>query len=100
MPAALRAGINRLMNPTIYTRGLAGACWALLFCFRRFFVQPWVAWTMLNLALLLMGMSMTDPNFAAIVTKPDNVPIVGADFPARASSPGSAPIRPCRTTTG
>ena len=35
---------------------------------------------MLNLALLLMGMSMTDPNFAAIVTKPDNVPIVGLIF--------------------
>ena len=27
-----------------------------------------------------MGLSMTDPNFAAIVTKPDNVPIVGADL--------------------
>ena len=35
---------------------------------------------MLNLALLCMGMSMTDPNFAAIVTKPDNVPIVGLVF--------------------
>ncbi len=27
-----------------------------------------------------MGLSMTDPNFAAIVTKPDNVPIVGLVF--------------------
>ena len=35
---------------------------------------------MLNLSLLLMGLSMTDPNFAAIVTKPDNVPIVGLVF--------------------
>jgi hypothetical protein len=79
VPAVLRAAINRAMNPTIYTLGslvLVG----FLFWFRRFFVQPSVAWTLLNLALLLMGMSMTDPNFAAIVTKPDNVPIVGLIF--------------------
>ena len=79
LPAALRAGINRLMNPTIYTLGslviLGG-----LFLARRFFVKPVVAWTMLNLATLLMGMSLTDQNFAAIVTKADNVPIVGLVF--------------------
>ena len=39
-----------------------------------------VAWSGLNLALVLMGLSMVDPNFAAIVTKPDNVPIVGLVF--------------------
>ena len=27
-----------------------------------------------------MGLSMADPNFAAIVTKPDNVPIVALVF--------------------
>jgi quinol-cytochrome oxidoreductase complex cytochrome b subunit len=35
---------------------------------------------MLNVALVFMGVAMTDPNFAAIVTKPDNVPIVGLVF--------------------
>ena len=50
------------------------------FLFRRFFVQPLVAWTLLNIALLVMGLAMTDPNFAAIVTKPDNVPIVSLVF--------------------
>ena len=50
---------------------------ALLFIFRRFFVQPMVAWALLNAVLVIMGLSMADPNFAAIVTKPDNVPIVG-----------------------
>jgi hypothetical protein len=49
----------------------------VMFVFRRFFTQPIVAWLMLIGSLLLMGMSMTDPEFAAIVTKPDNVPIVG-----------------------
>jgi hypothetical protein len=49
----------------------------VFFWFRRFFVQPTVAWAGLNVALLVMGLSMADPNFAEIVTKPDNVPIVG-----------------------
>jgi hypothetical protein len=39
-----------------------------------------VAWIGLNLALLLMGLSMVNQNFALIVTKPDNVPIVGLVF--------------------
>ena len=79
LPPAIRSGINWLMDPTIYTVGtfaLLGVCFLL----RRFLVIPWVAWSGLNLAMLLMGMSMTDPNFAAIVTKADNVPIVGLIF--------------------
>jgi hypothetical protein len=79
LPAAVRSGINWLMNPTVYTVGSL-VLLGFLFVFRRFFVQPWVAWTGLNLSMLLMGLSMTDPNFAAIVTKADNVPIVGLIF--------------------
>jgi hypothetical protein len=79
VPAALRALINRYTNPTIYTVGTF-VLLGFLFWFRKFFVQPAVAWTLLNLAMLLMGMSLTDQNFAAIVTKPDNVPIVGLIF--------------------
>ncbi|HEV2969677.1 MAG TPA: hypothetical protein VGY55_06780 [Pirellulales bacterium] len=51
-----------------------------MFLGRRFFVRPMVAWTMLNLALLVMGLSAVDPNFQKIVTKPDNVPIVALVF--------------------
>jgi hypothetical protein len=79
LPQAVRSGINWLMNPTVYTVGSL-VLLGFLFVFRRFFVKPWVAWTGLNLSMLLMGMSMTDPNFAAIVTKADNVPIVGLIF--------------------
>ena len=43
-------------------------------------MKPTVAWVGLNLMLLFMGLAMTDPNFAAIVAKPDNVPIVGLVF--------------------
>jgi len=51
-----------------------------LFLFRRFFVRPMVAWSILNIALVLMGLSAVDPNFQKIVTKPDNVPIVALVF--------------------
>jgi hypothetical protein len=79
VPAAVRALTTRYMSPTVY---IIGTFILLLFLFllRRFFVRPAVAWTMLNLALLLMGMSIPDANFAQIVTKPDNVPIVGLIF--------------------
>ena len=39
-----------------------------------------VAWTVFNAALLLMGLAMADENFASIVMKADNVPIVGLVF--------------------
>jgi Cytochrome b(C-terminal)/b6/petD len=57
-----------------------------MFLARRFFVRPMVAWSMLNLALLAMGLSVTvasetgEMNFMKIVTKPDNVPIVALVF--------------------
>jgi hypothetical protein len=79
LPGSVRSGINWMMNPTAYTLGslvLVGAA----FLARRILVKPWVAWSLLNLSMLLMGMSMTDQNFANIVTKPDNVPIVGLIF--------------------
>ena len=79
LPEPIRAGINRLMNPTIYTLGSLVLV-SVAFLLRRILVKPWVAWLLLNLAMLLMGMSLTDQNFAAIVTKADNVPIVGLVF--------------------
>ena len=79
MPDGFKDFFDRLMNPVVYS---TGSLFALAFMFwqRRFFTRPWVAWTGLNLALLFMGLSMTDQDFAKIVTKPDNVPIVGLIF--------------------
>ncbi len=79
VPVAVRSFVNWMMSPTIY---IVGTFVVLLFfyIFRRFFAQPAVAWGMLNLSLLLMGMSIPDQNFASIVTKPDNVPIVAMIF--------------------
>jgi hypothetical protein len=79
LPKVLRSGVNKAMNPTIYSVGSL-VFLLILFFLRKYIVQPPVAWGLLNLAALLMGMSLTDQNFAAIVTKPDNVPIVGLVF--------------------
>jgi hypothetical protein len=79
LPAFLREGFDAIMGPVVYSVGslllLVG-----MYVGRNFFVKPWVAWTGLNLSLLVMGFSMTDMDFASIVTKPDNVPIVGLVF--------------------
>jgi hypothetical protein len=79
LPLALRNAINEATGPVIYSVGTT-LILVLAYLFRRFLVQPMVGWVMLNLALVLMGLSMVDPNFASIVTKPDNVPIVGLVF--------------------
>ena len=79
LPQAIRDVVNTLSGPVLYSLGTV-VLFTVLFVFRKFFVQPMVAWTILNAALVLMGLSMADQNFAAIVMKPDNVPIVGLVF--------------------
>jgi len=76
---AVRAFVDAVSGPEFITIGALVAL-TVLFMARRFFVKPVVAWSLFNLSLLVMGVSMTDPNFAAIVSKPDNVPIVGLVF--------------------
>ena len=79
LPQWSRALVNKLSGPVLYTLGTT-ALFTALFVFRRFFVKPMVAWGIFNAALVLMGLSMADENFASIVMKPDNVPIVGLVF--------------------
>ena len=79
IPQVFRDLFDWAMAPATYTLGSLVVL-GVLYKFREFFVQPVVAWVGLNLALLFMGLSMTDVDFAAIVTKPDNVPIVGLIF--------------------
>ena len=79
IPQVFRDLFDSAMQPATYTLGSLVVL-GVLYKFREFFVQPVVAWVGLNLALLFMGLSMTDVDFAAIVTKPDNVPIVGLIF--------------------
>lgn len=79
MPEAFRIYVNEHTGPVIYSLGTT-ATLTVLFLFRAWFVKPVVAWTIWNLMLLFLGLSMPDPNFFAIVAKPDNVPIVALVF--------------------
>lgn len=71
--------VNWLSNPISYSLGTT-LILVVLYVWRRFFVKPPVAWAVLNLSLVLMGLSITNPEFQKIVGKPDNVPIVAMVF--------------------
>jgi hypothetical protein len=79
MPEAFRNMVNQSTGPVIYTLGTT-AVLVILYVFRDWFVKPTVAWTVWNLMLLFLGLSMPDEDFYAIVAKPDNVPIVALVF--------------------
>ena len=76
IPQWWRDRMDAMMGPVNYTVGILAVLW-LMFVLRRLLVRPVLAWAMLNITLFSMGLAMTDIDFAAIVTKPDNVPIVG-----------------------
>ncbi len=78
-PEGFRNAVDEATGPVIYSVGTT-ALLVAAYLARRFLVRPMVGWSMLNLSLLIMGLSMANSNFAAIVTKPDNVPIVGLVF--------------------
>jgi hypothetical protein len=75
LPAGFKDAVNGAMNAVTYFV-LSVVAFILFLRFRRFLTEPPVAWAILNIGLLFGGWAMTDPNFQAIITKPDNVPIV------------------------
>src|SRR5215212_8645271 len=79
MPLAFREFVNANTGPVVYSVGTT-AVLIVLFVFRSWFARPAIAWTIWNLMLLFLGLSMPDENFFAIVAKPDNVPIVALVF--------------------
>ncbi|MFV2066527.1 MAG: hypothetical protein ACC645_06065 [Pirellulales bacterium] len=79
IPESIQSFVNDHTGPVVYSVGTT-LLLVVLFLGRKFFVQPPVAWAMLNLALLTLGLSMTNKDFFAIVAKPDNVPIVALVF--------------------
>jgi hypothetical protein len=76
MPQIFRNAIDAVAGPTTFFVGATLAFIAAI-RFRRFVSNGLVAWTVVNLFLLYFGLSMTDFDFREIVTKPDNIPIVG-----------------------
>lgn len=75
LPDSFRRLVNEVAGPVTYLTS-AVVLFGLFYYFRRFFTRPAVAWGILNLLLLFMGLSMTDWDFRQIVGKPDNIPIV------------------------
>jgi hypothetical protein len=70
----LMGALNGQAGPILYTVVSVVGFFLFLY-FRKFFVEPIVAWTLMNLGLIAAGWSMTDDNFRLIVAKEDNVPI-------------------------
>jgi hypothetical protein len=79
LPQAVRAALDHMVTPMSLWLGSFGLL-AAFFWGRRCLAAPAVAWTALNAALLLLGMSLADRPFAAVAMAPDNVPIVGMIF--------------------
>jgi hypothetical protein len=75
IPGSLEHFVDYVMNPVSYFV-LAVVALVVMLWQRRFFTDPVVAWTILQVTLLFSGWAMTNDNFKDIITKPDNVPIV------------------------
>lgn len=72
---SVKGFVDWIMGPIIYSV-VSVIAFAAFLIWRRFFVQPVVAWSILMVSLLFFGWAMTDANFRSIVGKADNVPIV------------------------
>ncbi|MFI5460392.1 MAG: hypothetical protein ACHRXM_33665 [Isosphaerales bacterium] len=76
LPLFVRDAVDLVAGPTTFFVG-ATLAFIVVLKWRRFFSNGLVGWSIVNLFLLYFGLSMTDYDFRDIVTKPDNVPIVG-----------------------
>ncbi len=75
MPQSYKEAIDAALGPVSYTVGALAAL-VVFYLGRSFFVKTPVAWVGLNASLLFMGLSLTDPQFAATTTNPDNLAVV------------------------
>ena len=76
LPPFVRDAIDAVSGPTTFFIG-ATLAFIAMFVFRKTVANGILGWSIVNVALLFLGLSMTDYDFRQIVTKPDNVPIVG-----------------------
>ncbi|MFN5075274.1 MAG: hypothetical protein ACK5MO_06745 [Planctomyces sp.] len=80
MPSWFRDPFDRYFsNPVLFFVLSILGYWAMI-ALREWWTKPRVAWGLLNISLLFMGLSLTDFDFRQIVGKPDNVPIVAMLF--------------------
>jgi hypothetical protein len=76
LPLFARDAVDYVSGPTTFFLGATAAFWAMI-QYRKTFANGVVAWWLVNFFFLFFGLSVTDKDFRAIVTTPDNVPIVG-----------------------
>jgi hypothetical protein len=76
LPQFVRDGLDAVAGPTTFFVGATLGFIALM-RWRKYIANGLVGWSIVNVSLLYFGLSMTDYDFRDIVTKPDNVPIVG-----------------------
>src|SRR5687767_7629637 len=75
---ALKGGINALTDPRIF---ISVATLVFFLALRsKALWKPKAAWIIAAAATVFLAVSMLDPNFALIVKKADNVPIVAMLF--------------------
>ncbi len=80
LPESFKQAVDEwLCNPVAYF-----VCWVcglfVLLRWRSFFVRPNVAWSLFNFLLIFFLLSLTDWDFRQLVSKPDNIAIVGMFF--------------------
>ena len=74
MPEFIRDFIDGLLRAeTFFFLSIVG--FTSMIVLRRFWTQGWFAGSLLVLVIVFFCLSLADPDFVAIVTKPDNVPI-------------------------
>jgi hypothetical protein len=80
LPDWIKPYVDALVADPTYYFAISVGLFALMIYLRKWLVRPTVGWTLLNLAILFVALSMTDWDFRQIVGKPDNVPIVSMLF--------------------
>jgi hypothetical protein len=74
MPDFIKDFIDGLLGPTTFFLISVVGFWAMV-QFRGLWTRPWFAGGLLVFVVAFFTLSLSDPDFVAIVAKPDNIPI-------------------------
>ncbi|MCY2935779.1 MAG: hypothetical protein NT172_16630 [Planctomycetota bacterium] len=76
MPQLFRNAIDNASGATSFFT-ISTLAFIAMIVYRKLVANGILAWAALNFSFLFFGLSLTDYDFRDIVTKPDNVPIIG-----------------------
>lgn len=80
MPSAFKDFFDSWFSNPVFYFFLSIVGLVVMIQAREWWTKPTVAWVLLNVSLIFMGLSLSDYDFRQIVGKPDNVPIVAMLF--------------------